>query len=142
MNIYSDSSHSTLKYLKDTKVNLHNLLIMTGDFNISDSLWDSFFPHHLSISDNLIIIADSLNLSLSIPTNQIPTRYTDNVNESNLIIDLMFIQCDFPALNNHTIYPEWWLPSDHALLTITIPISEEIIITHKNNIKKDSNEKT
>ena len=34
MNVYSDSLHSTLKYLKNTKVNIRNLLIMTGDFNI------------------------------------------------------------------------------------------------------------
>jgi len=38
INIYSDSSHSTLKYLKDTEVNILNLLIMTGDFNIRDSI--------------------------------------------------------------------------------------------------------
>jgi len=38
MNIYSDASHSTLKYLKDTEVNINNLLIMTGDFNIRDRL--------------------------------------------------------------------------------------------------------
>jgi len=38
MNVYSDSFHSTLKYLKNTKANVHNLLIMTGDFNIWDSL--------------------------------------------------------------------------------------------------------
>jgi len=38
MNIYSDSSHSMIKYLKDTEYNLRNLLIMTGDFNICDSL--------------------------------------------------------------------------------------------------------
>jgi len=107
MNIYSDSSHSALKYLKDTEVNVHNLLIITNDFNIRDSLWDSSFPHHSSISNDLIIIADSLDLSLSIPTNQTPTRYADNVNKSNSTIDLMFIQCDFPALNNHTIHPKW-----------------------------------
>ena len=80
MNVYSDSSYSTLKYLKDTEVNLHNLLIMMGNFNIKDSLWNSFFPHHLSISDDLTILADSLDLSLSITTNQVPTRYTDNAN--------------------------------------------------------------
>jgi len=91
INVYSDSSHSTLKYFKDTEVNLHNLLIMTGDFNIRDSLWDSSFPYHSSISDDLIIIADSLDSSLSIPTNQTSTRYTDNVNKSNSTIDLMFI---------------------------------------------------
>jgi len=38
MNIYSDSLHSTLKYLKDTEVNILNLLIMTGDLNIRDSI--------------------------------------------------------------------------------------------------------
>ena len=38
MNVYSDSSHSALKYLKDTEVNILNLLIMTGNFNIKDSI--------------------------------------------------------------------------------------------------------
>jgi len=38
MNVYSDSSHSALKYLKDTEANIHNLLIMTDNFNIRDSL--------------------------------------------------------------------------------------------------------
>ena len=40
LNVYSDSSHSALKYLKDTEVNIDNVLIMTGDFNTRDSLWD------------------------------------------------------------------------------------------------------
>jgi len=38
INVYSHFSHSTLKYLKDTEVNIMNLLIMTGDFNIRDSI--------------------------------------------------------------------------------------------------------
>jgi len=38
MNIYSDASHSTLKYLKNTEVNINNLLIITSDFNIRDWL--------------------------------------------------------------------------------------------------------
>jgi len=38
MNIYSDAFHSALKYLKDTEVNINNLIIMTGNFNIRDSL--------------------------------------------------------------------------------------------------------
>ena len=69
INVYSDSSHFTLKYLKDSKANIPNLLIMTGNFNIWDSIWDPSFPHHSSISDNLIIIADLFNLDLSILTN-------------------------------------------------------------------------
>ena len=69
MNVYSDASHSTLKYIKDTEVNIQNLLIMAGDFNIRDSLWDSSFSHHSSISNDLIIIADSFHLSLLSSTN-------------------------------------------------------------------------
>ena len=69
MNIYSDSSYSVIKYLKDTEFNIQNLLIMTGDFNIQNSLWDLLFNHHSSISDNLLAIADSFNLSLSYPIN-------------------------------------------------------------------------
>ena len=91
MNIYSDSSHSALKYLKDTKVNIDNVLVMTGDFNIRDSLWDPSFPHHVSISDDLLIIADSFNLALSSPTNPCPTRYSDTMGEANSTIDFMFL---------------------------------------------------
>jgi len=91
MNIYSDSSHSALKYLKDTEVNIDNILLMTGDFNIRDSLWDPSVPHHSSISDDLIIIADLFNLALSMPINPCPTRYSDTAGEANLVIDLMFL---------------------------------------------------
>ena len=38
MNIYSDSFHSASKYLKDTEASIWNLLIMTGNFNIWNSL--------------------------------------------------------------------------------------------------------
>jgi len=140
MNIYSDVSNSTLKHLKNTEANIRNLLIMTGNFNIRDSLWNPFFSHYSSISDDWIIITDSFNLSLSVPTNQIPIRCADNINDLNSTIDLVFLQCDLPALNNHSIYFKWRLLSDHTLLTITIPISEEFINTHKSTIQKDSTE--
>jgi len=38
LNIYSDSSHSALKYLKDTEANIGNILLITGNFNIRDHL--------------------------------------------------------------------------------------------------------
>ena len=91
LNVYSNSSHTALKYLKNTEVNIDNIVLMTGDFNIRDSLWNLTFPFHSSISDNLIIIADSFDLVLSLPTNPGPTRYLDMARESNSVIDLIFL---------------------------------------------------
>ena len=124
MNVYSDSSHSMIKYLKNTEINICNLLVMTGDFNIHNSLWDPSFLHCLSISDDLIIIADSFNLNLSVSINQVSTRYSNNNNDSNSVIDLMFLQYGSTKLNNHSIHPNWCLTSDHVPLLITIPIAE------------------
>jgi len=138
MNIYSDSSHLALKYFKGTKVNINNLLIITGDFNIRDSLWDLSFPHHSFISDNLIIIADSLNLDLLILTNSIPIRYSDTEREANSVIDLMFFRSGSNKLNNHLIHPKWCLISDYAPLTVTIPFVEENINSFKLSIPKNS----
>ena len=106
MNVYSDSSHSILKYLKNAEVNISNLLIMTGDFNIRDYIWDPSFPHYSSFSDDLMIIADSFNLELSFPTNCVPTRYSDSDSGSNSVIDLMFLQCGSTEINNHSIHPD------------------------------------
>jgi len=127
MNVYSDSSHSALKYFKDTKINIYNLLIITGDFNIRDSLWDPSFPHYSSISDNLVIIADSFNLELLLLTNLIFTKYSNTEGESNSVIDIMFLQSGLIELNNHSIYLNLHFSSDYAPLTISISIAEENI---------------
>ena len=78
INLYSDLSQSALKYLKNTKVSINNVLIMTGNFNIRDNIWDSGFSHHSQHSFVLFNIADSFHLELSRPTEQIPTRYFNN----------------------------------------------------------------
>ena len=114
MNIYSDSSHSTLKYLKDTEANICNLLIITGDFNIRNSL------------------------DLSSPISQVLTRYSNNINNSNSVIDLMFLRSSSSKLNNHSIHPNWCLISDNTPLPI--PIVEEDINSTKHSIIKDSKE--
>ena len=99
MNIYSNAFYSALKYLKDTETNIDNLIIMTDNFNIRDSLWDPSFPHHSSISDDLFIIADLFNLDLSISTNLILTRYSDILGVSDSVLDLMFLHNDSSKLN-------------------------------------------
>ena len=140
MNIYSDAFHSTLKYLKDTEVNINNLIIITGNFNIRDSLWDPSFPHHSSTSDDLFILVDLFNLDLSTLTNPIPTRYSDTSRESDSVINLIFLCSGSSELNSHLIHLSWRLTSNHASLTITIPIEEEHVMTSKFSLSKNSNE--
>ena len=67
INIYSDDYQSALKYLKDTEANICNVLVMTGDFNIRNSIWDPSYPFYSVHSDNLFDIADSFDLKLSCP---------------------------------------------------------------------------
>ena len=69
--IYSDKHQATLKYLKDTEVNLNNRLIMTGDFNIRNNDWDPSYLYYSTYIDNLREIAESFDLELSMPVNQV-----------------------------------------------------------------------
>ena len=78
INVYLDFSQLALKYLIDTEVNINNILVMTGDFNIRDNLWDRNYLHYSIHSNLLFDIADSLYLKLSELTNYILTRYSDN----------------------------------------------------------------
>ena len=67
-----------MKYLKDTEVNIDNILIISEDFNIRDSSWDPNFSYYSFHSNVLFEVVDSLYLELSRPTEQLPTRYSDN----------------------------------------------------------------
>jgi len=64
---------------------------MTGDFNIRDNIWYPLFSHHSVHSDTLVDITDSLNICLSKAANQAATRYVNNPNKLNSVIDLMFL---------------------------------------------------
>ena len=63
INVYSDSTQTALKYLKNTKVNIQNVLVMASDLNIRDSNWNLSFSFYSIHSDTLLDIADSFNLS-------------------------------------------------------------------------------
>jgi len=73
INVYSDNNYSVLKYLKNTEANIYNILIMAGDFNIRNSDWNPSYPFYSSHSDSLVEIADSFDLALFSPTQQVPT---------------------------------------------------------------------
>ena len=62
----------------DTEVNINNVLIMTGDFNIRDCSWNHNFLHHSIHRDTLRNATDSFQLELSKPINRVSTRYLNN----------------------------------------------------------------
>ena len=110
INIYLDDYQSTLKYFNDTEVNLNNILIITGDFNIRVNEWDASFTYYSNYTNFLKKIANSFNLKISTPVNQVSTRYTNNI-----------------------------LP-DYAFLSVYIIIKEEFIQENKLTIVKNSKE--
>ena len=91
INIYSVNQQNTLKYLEDIEVNLSNVLIMIGNFNIRDNNWNSLYSHYLLYVNTLREIADLFDLELFTPINQVLMRYLDNLNNFNSVIDLMFL---------------------------------------------------
>jgi len=129
-----------LKYLKNTEVNLNNVLIMTGDFNIRDNLWDPNFPYHLAHRDILLKIANSFLLELSNLTESFSTRYLDNNQDSNSVLDLVFLHPLTPEFNNYHIRSDWKLISDHAPIIINISIPDKFIQTRKCSLVKNSKE--
>ena len=64
------------------------------------------YPYHSTHSDLLIDITDSLSLGLSYSSNLIPTRYSDNDQSLNLVINLMFLRYSSEKLDNHTTHSE------------------------------------
>ena len=111
-----------------------------GDFNIRYSIWDPNFLYHSAHSDLLMDITDFMNLELSKLTNQVLTRYLDNQQNLNSVINLMFLRPKSSEYDNHSIHPDWKLISDYASLIINIAIFKEHIQTRKHIIVKNSKE--
>ena len=131
INVYSDSFQSASKYLKNTEVNINNILIMTRNLNIRDRFWDPYFPYYSTHRNFLFDIADSFQLEISKLTEFFPTGYSDNNQDSNSVLDLVFLQLFLTEFDNYHIYPDWRLTSDHAPITINILIFDKHIPTKK-----------
>jgi len=113
---------------------------MTGDFNIKDSVWDPNYPFYSCYSNSLFDIADSFSLNISKPIENFSTRFSDNNNNANSVLDLVFLHLSFSEFNHHIIYPDWRLSSDHALITVNILIHKERISHMRQLLVKGSNE--
>ena len=59
--------------LKNTEINLNNILIMTEDFNTRNNDQDHLYLYHSTHIDTLREIANSFNLESSMPFNQVST---------------------------------------------------------------------
>jgi len=75
----------------------------TEDFNIRDNDWNLSYPHHSVHAGTLGEVTDSFNLKLLIPIIYVPTRYMNNSNDFNSVIDLMFLQANAEEFDTHTI---------------------------------------
>ena len=100
---------------------------MTGDFNIRDNNWNLLYLHYSTYMNILREIVDSFNLKLSIPIDQVPTYYTNSPQDSNSVLDLMFLNVNVEEFNNHMISLNLSSPSNHASLSVIIIIKKESI---------------
>ena len=140
INIYSDLSQLALKYLKNTEVNINNDLTMTRNLNIRNSFWNPNFPYYSTYRDTLFDTADSFQLEISKPTKFFLIRYSNNNQDSNSVLDLIFLHLFSTEFDNYYIYPDWRLTSNYAPITVNILIFDECIPTKKWFLIKNSDE--
>jgi len=57
----------------------------------------------LNHTDTLREIANSFDLELSIPIDQVPTQYMVNSQDANLVLDLMFLHANREKFKNYSI---------------------------------------
>ena len=61
-----------------------------------------------------------------------------DIGESNSTINLMFLWYGSNDINQHSIHLDWHLISDHAPLSITISIIDEVINISKLSIQQNN----
>ena len=113
---------------------------MTGDFNIRDYSWNLNFCFLSIYKDILLNIANFFYLEMSESTNHILTKYSNNQQKLDSVINLMFLKLTSLKHDNHLIYPDWCLTFDYILLTVNITILKEDIQMRKHTIIKNNKE--
>ena len=140
INIYLDSNQTALHFLCQNIINLDNTIIMTGDFNIRDSDWDPNFQHYSIHTNDLLTIANSLDLELFLPLNPGSIRFANNLCDFNSVIDLVFLPSNNRRFGQYTLHSDIHKLSDHVLLIIEVGIIETNIDLSTRSIRKDSDE--
>ena len=138
INVYSDDNQSTLHALNQNIVDLNDTVVMTGDFNIRNNDQDPNYLHYSAHTEDLFTLVESLGLDLSLPINPGPTRFADNLRDTNSVIDLAFINPNNSGFSQHSLHPELHRPSDHVPLIIKVGINETNIDNSFWSICKDS----
>jgi len=72
---------------------------------------------------------------------QVSTKYTNNSQESNLVIDLMFLHTNREEFDKHIISSNLCSLSNYAPLSVSIIIKEKFIQDKKQTIVKNSIDK-
>ena len=88
----------------------------------------------------LFDITNSFSLVLSNPTKKFPTRFSDNNQNSNSVLDLVFTWPSSTEFNYYHIHLDERLMSDHASITVNIYIDNENIPTKWHSLVKGSDE--
>jgi len=78
---------------------------MTEDFNIKDNNWNLLYLYYSTYMNTLRKIVDSFNLKLSMSIDQVSTYYVNSPQDSNSVLDLMFLYVNVEEFNNHMISP-------------------------------------
>ena len=89
----------------------------------------------------LFDITNSFSLVLSNPTKKFPTRFSDNNQNSNSVLDLVFTWPSSTEFNHYHIHSDGRLMSDHASITVDIHIDDKNIPTKWRSLIKGSEEK-
>jgi hypothetical protein len=139
-NVYSDAQHTAVWILHEDLVALPRLHLMCGDFNIRHASWDPNGPEVCVHADHLMVVCDTLGLTLSSPVEESPTHFPYNEDLTPTVIDLMFVLVEVSLTTEHEIHPDLQGTSDHAPLTVTLPGPDSEVLVTRWSIQSGTDE--